>query len=326
MTDNRTQPTLHVQQVSKSFNSTTALSNVELRIEPGSVRALLGANGAGKTTLISIIAGVLTPDAGRVMIAGIDSGQRPAEASTCFGWAPQELAVYPTLTVRENLGYIGVLMGLKGNTLKRRTDETIEALGLEQLLDKQARFMSGGEQRRLHTGMALLHRPPLLLLDEPTVGVDAQTRSQLIDLVRQLAQSGQAVLYTSHYIEEIESLGADVSILSQGRIVAEGSQAAIIERFGQASIRVELDQPVHTFLGVDALDRHAVVPCVDMASTLMQIAAEATLLNVGIAHIDVTQSSLEASFLAAVEQDNGQGVANPGVAAQAPRTPQLVRN
>lgn len=314
ITSTDTPPALRVQGVSKTYGATSALSHVDLAIEPGTVRALLGANGAGKTTLISIIAGVVEPDAGCVSLAGIDRSTHAADASASVGWAPQQLAIYPTLTVRENLDYIGELMGLTGRTLQRRTDETVEALGLGALLDKQARFMSGGEQRRLHTGMALLHRPPLLLLDEPTVGVDAETRSQLIELVRGLADSGQAVLYTSHYIEEIEALGADVSILAHGKIVAEGTQAAIIERFGHASIAVTLDRPVSSFLGIEPVDNRVVVPSPDLASTLMQVAAEADLLGLKIDDIDVTRSSLEAAFLTAARPEAGT----------APHTPHLV--
>jgi ABC-2 type transport system ATP-binding protein len=232
---------LVVENVAKSYGSITALRGVDLEISKGEVVALLGPNGAGKTTLVSIVAGLRAPDSGRVRVQGIDILEEPERARCHLGIAPQQTGVYPVLSVYENLYFFGALGGLGRAPLKRRIEEASEAFELLPLLDRPARFLSGGEARRLHTAMALMHDPSLLLLDEPTAGVDVRTRSRLLGVVRGLAERGSAVCYSTHYLGEVEELNASVAILDRGRIIARDSLPALLRRHGKAAIEMRFD-------------------------------------------------------------------------------------
>jgi ABC-2 type transport system ATP-binding protein len=220
---------LAVEGLRKAYDDVVALDGVDLEAAPGQIVGLLGANGAGKTTLVSIVAGLRKADAGRVRVGDVDALAQPHRARELLGIAPQETGVYPTATARENLAYFGRLAGLRGKLLDQRVDEAAEALELHDLLDREAQTLSGGEQRRVHTAMAIVKRPPLVLLDEPTVGADVSTRAQLLVSVRTLAAEGAAVVYSTHYLPEIEILDADVTILDRGRVIARGKASALVD-------------------------------------------------------------------------------------------------
>jgi ABC-2 type transport system ATP-binding protein len=232
---------LVVEGLHKRYGELTALDGVDLEIAAGEVLALLGANGAGKTTLVSIVAGLRRADAGRVRVAGFDVVRAPRAARAALGLVPQELGVYRTLSVRDNLRFHGELAGLRKAELARRVAELAEALALGELLGRAARTLSGGEARRLHTAIGVIGRPRLLLLDEPTAGADAGMRAQLLALVRALAAEGTAVCYTTHYLPEVEQLGASIAIIDAGRVVTRGSLAALVAAHGRA--RVEVIEP-----------------------------------------------------------------------------------
>jgi ABC-2 type transport system ATP-binding protein len=183
--------------IEKSYGEIKALRGASLHVEAGTIVSLLGRNGAGKSTLLSVIAGLTRPDVGSVSIDGLDVLANPAKASGLVGIAPQHTGIYPPLTVRENLEFFGELSGLKRVERRKRANDVAEQLGLSSLLDRKASNLSGGEARRLHTGCALVHRPKLLMLDEPTVGADVSTRVQLIEAVKTLADEGAAVVYTT---------------------------------------------------------------------------------------------------------------------------------
>ncbi len=214
--------------IEKSYNDIRALRGASLSVEAGAIVSLLGRNGAGKSTLLSVIAGLTRPDAGSVTINGVDVITHPAKSGGLVGIAPQYTGIYPPLTVRENLEFFGELAGLSRTDRKRRAVEVGEQLGLGPLLERKASQLSGGEARRLHTGCALVHRPKLLLLDEPTVGADVTTRVQLIDAVKALAAEGAAVVYTTHYLPEVDNLGAHIVIIDAGQILASGSKEELM--------------------------------------------------------------------------------------------------
>jgi ABC-2 type transport system ATP-binding protein len=228
-----------VEGVHKRYGDTVALRGVELVVAAGEILALLGPNGAGKTSLVSIVAGLVKPDSGRVRIAGLDSQREAATAQ--IGLAPQDLGVYPTLTVRDNLRFHGELAGMRRGVLARRIAEVAEALTLEHLLGRAARELSGGEARRLHTAMSVMHRPRLLLLDEPTAGADIGMRAQLLALVRRLADDGAAVCYSTHYMAEVEQLGASVAIIDAGRIVARGPLQTLVSAHGGNAVELRFE-------------------------------------------------------------------------------------
>jgi ABC-2 type transport system ATP-binding protein len=224
---------LSARDLRKRYGSIEAVRGVSFEIHEGETYGLLGPNGAGKTTTISMVCGLLTRDGGEVLLDGtvIDVGAVAAKAG--IGYVPQDLAIYPDLTARENLQFFGRLYGLGGADLRARTDEVLELIGLtDRAKDRTATF-SGGMQRRLNIGIGLLHRPRLLLLDEPTVGVDPQSRNAILESIATLGREGMAILYTTHYLEEAERLCDRVGIIDAGEIRAEGTTRDLVASIGQ---------------------------------------------------------------------------------------------
>lgn len=214
----------------KTFGGISALTDLDLQVESGEIVGLIGHNGAGKSTLANIVAGLVRPERGTVHVNGVDVRRSPRRARAGLGHAPQEIALYPTATGRENLRFFGGLHGISGRRLRQRIAETAEAMGIEGFLDRPVGLLSGGQQRRVQTASALLHGPPVLMLDEPTVGADPQAREQLLEVVRGCAQRGAAVCYTTHYLPELERLGATVAVLAEGRLIARGRREDLLER------------------------------------------------------------------------------------------------
>ncbi|WP_063632258.1 ABC transporter ATP-binding protein [Nocardia brasiliensis] len=240
---------LEICDLNKSYGKKQVLTGVDLLVRPGEIVGLLGPNGAGKTTTAAIVAGLTPADSGTVRIDDIDLAAEPRQARRKLGFAPQELGVYPTLTARENLTFFGKLMGVGRKELPARIDEVAARLGITPFLTTRAHQLSGGQQRRLHTAMALLHEPDVLWLDEPTVGADVSARQDLLDEVRNLADRGAAVVYATHYLPELEVLEARVVVLHQGRILAQGSAAELIERHAQAAVSLEFATEIPASLG-----------------------------------------------------------------------------
>ncbi|HEX4212957.1 MAG TPA: ABC transporter ATP-binding protein [Candidatus Dormibacteraeota bacterium] len=219
---------LKVEELVKRYRGVTALAGVDLAVGPGEIAGLIGHNGAGKTTLVEIVAGLTRPDSGRVLVAGWDVRRRPAMARRELGLAPQEIALYPSATVRQNLRLFGDLHGVHGRALRSAVEETLADLQLEEVADRPVALLSGGQRRRAQTASALVHRPRLLLLDEPTAGADPATREALLAVVRDRAREGAAVLYTTHYLPELETLGATLAVMAAGRVVARGEAGPML--------------------------------------------------------------------------------------------------
>jgi ABC-2 type transport system ATP-binding protein len=256
---------LRVRGLTRSYGTILALDGVDIDIAQGEVVGLLGPNGAGKTTLISIIAGLRAPDRGSVHVCGRDVQKDPLAARRMLGIAPQELAVYLQLSVRANLRFFGRMAGLGRLQLKERIEAVTHALELEEVLDRRPQELSGGEKRRVHTAIAILHRAPLLLLDEPTVGVDVHTRNRLIEVVKSLAYDGAAICYTTHYLHEVESVAASVVILDHGTVIAKGRVKDLIAASGGAVVEVSVEGSVPPEL--------AALGTVDGDSSLVRIQA-----------------------------------------------------
>jgi len=224
---------LSARDLSKRFGAIEAVRGVSFEISEGETYGLLGPNGAGKTTTISMVCGLLARDGGEVTLDGapIDPGAVAAKAG--IGYVPQELAIYPDLTGRENLAFFGRLYGLGGAQLKSRVGEVLELIGLTERGNDRTDRYSGGMQRRLNIGIGLLHQPRLLLLDEPTVGVDPQSRNAILESIAALGRQGMAILYTTHYMEEAERLCDRIGIIDGGQIRAEGTQKELVALIGQ---------------------------------------------------------------------------------------------
>ena len=213
---------LEVEHLRKTFDDLVAVADVSFHVAPGEIFGLLGPNGAGKSTTMMMLAGLLQPDSGSITLEGRILDLHDRELRRILGVVPQELAIYPDLTARENLNFFGRLYGLRGGKLKERVGISLDRTGLAGRADDLASEFSGGMKRRLNFGVALLHQPRLLILDEPTVGVDPQSRAHLLDCIRDLSKEGVAALYASHYMEEVQAVCGRVGIMDRGRMLACG--------------------------------------------------------------------------------------------------------
>jgi len=207
---------------------TPAVDTISLALAPGELCGLIGPNGAGKTSLLSLLATLRSPDRGTLRLAGIDALANPAEARRHIGYVPQDLALYERLTIDENLLFFGKMYGLDGPTLEARAEMWLELFGLADKRRRLVRACSGGMKRRLNLIVGLLHQPRLLFLDEPTVGIDTQSRHLILEKLAELNQGGMAMIYSSHYLEEVQSLCRRVVIIDRGRIVAEDSPEGLL--------------------------------------------------------------------------------------------------
>ncbi|MDH3678315.1 MAG: ABC transporter ATP-binding protein [Acidimicrobiia bacterium] len=235
-------PALTCTNLSKRFDDRLVVDDVGFDVAAGETYGLLGPNGAGKTTTISMICALLKRNSGSVVVNGYDLDQQPAKAKATLGYVPQDLAIYPDLSGAENLGFFGRLQGLRGRNLQRRVEEVLETVGLSDRARDRAEEYSGGMKRRLNIGIGLLHEPRLLILDEPTVGVDPQSRDSILSSVGELGASGIGVLYTTHYMEEAERLCDRVGIIDRGRLVAEGTRRELVDLVGEHDwIRLSVD-------------------------------------------------------------------------------------
>jgi ABC-2 type transport system ATP-binding protein len=214
--------------------SENALDGLSLQVGEGQIVGLLGPNGAGKTTAVSILSTLMRPSAGQLTVMGRGVADHLRPIRQVVGLAPQEIALYESLTVRENLHYFGRMYGLKGGALKARVADCLAAVGLAAQADRPVAVFSGGMKRRANLAAAIVHAPRLLFLDEPTVGVDAQSRALIMDLLRGLQRDGTAMVYTTHYMEEVEALCDRVVIMDAGRIIAEGAPADLRARHPDA--------------------------------------------------------------------------------------------
>ena len=247
---------LVVEGLVKRYGELRAVDGVTFEVRQGELYGLLGPNGAGKTTTMSIVAGLLTPDEGRVAFGGVDLSADPIRIKAQLGVVPQEPALYEELTARENLRFWGGLYGLSGSTLERAVDRVLDEIGLVGRAKDRVKSYSGGMKRRLNLGLGLVHGPRLVLMDEPTVGIDPQARANILDVVRRVVAAGTTVLYTTHYLEEAEVLCDRIGILDHGRLLAEGSLEDLKKRVGGRD-RVTVRG---TFDPKEAADRLATIP------------------------------------------------------------------
>ena len=230
---------IEIKHLYKSYGKQLVLDDINLSIPKGVITGLLGPNGAGKTTLVSILIGIMGRDQGEIFIDGLNLDHRLSEIQTICSIVPQNLAIYPMLSAYENLEYFGGLQGLKGPTLKARIDYCTEVASLQSFLSKRAHKFSGGMKRRLNLAIGLLNNPRILYLDEPTVGVDTQSRNYILEMIKKInRQEGTTIIYTSHYMEEIEQVSDMIAIIDEGHLILNGSKEEILKQDFEVSIRV----------------------------------------------------------------------------------------
>ncbi|ORX23606.1 export ABC transporter ATP-binding protein [Thermoanaerobacterium sp. PSU-2] len=212
------------ERLTKRFGDLVALDNVNLEIEEGEIYGFLGPNGAGKSTAINIICGLLKIDSGNVYVMERDIKREPDFAKMNIGVVPQDIAIYGELSAYENVSFFASLYGLKGGELKESVDMALEFVGLQDKANWLANKFSGGMKRRLNIACAIAHKPKIIILDEPTVGIDPQSRNHILESVKKLNEMGSTVIYTSHYMEEVEAICTKISIIDHGKIIAEGTK------------------------------------------------------------------------------------------------------
>lgn len=225
-----------IENLSKRYGEIRAVAGVSFEVGKGELYGLLGPNGAGKTTTMSVMSGLLAPDEGRVLFDGIDLAAEPIRVKAQLGIVPQETALYETLSARENLRFWGGFYGLAGRDLDRAVDRVLELTGLAARAKEPVKNFSGGMKRRLNLGIGLVHGPRAVLMDEPTVGIDPQARLNILDVVRDVAASGTTIVYTTHYLEEAETLCDRIGIMDHGRLLAEGTLDELKRRSGNREV------------------------------------------------------------------------------------------
>jgi ABC-2 type transport system ATP-binding protein len=240
-------PILEIDAVRKRYGATTALDGVSLTVNAGELFGLLGPNGAGKTTLLSIVSGLIDADAGTVTLDGHRFRRDDRDHRRVVGIGTQDLAVYPDLTARENVLFFGNLYGLDRAKLKDRTEELLTAVGLHDRADHRAGTFSGGMKRRLNLAVAVVHSPKLLLLDEPTTGVDPQSRQLIFAIVKSLNAAGMTVVYTSHYMEEVQALCPRIAIVDGGKAIACDTMAHLL-KLRPSGLKLKIDRVPEGFL------------------------------------------------------------------------------
>lgn len=301
-------PVLECSGLRRRYGEIQAVDGVSFHIEPGETYGLLGPNGAGKTTTISIVAGLLGRDEGDVIVSGQPMTTRSIRLKATIGYVPQDLAIYPDLSGRENLVFFARLYGMSNSEAKNRAKEVLETIGLSDRAGDQTKKYSGGMKRRLNIGIGLLHRPKLLILDEPTVGVDPQSRNAILESVEQLSTAGMAVLYTTHYMEEAERLCDRVGIIDHGKLIAEGTPRELVSLVGERdrvtlSATGDISKALHALRAVpwihsaDASADGIDLVVEDARARLPAILQEAAAAGAAIKTVEVAEPDLEAVFL-----------------------------
>ncbi|HWI63810.1 MAG TPA: ABC transporter ATP-binding protein [Symbiobacteriaceae bacterium] len=300
---------LAVRNLVKRFGQNEAVRDLSFAVEKGESFGLLGPNGAGKSTVISMICGLLTPTAGEIQVGGIDTRRDPMAVKRLMGVVPQDIALYPTLSARENLRFWGQMYGLYGAELSRRVAEVLEIVSLTDRQKERINTYSGGMKRRINIAASLLHRPQLLIMDEPTVGIDPQSRGNILDTVRRLnTELAMTVVYTSHYMEEVEYLCHRVGIIDRGSLIALGSLDEVRHLAGSdTTIRLKTANPdpklaaaVAAVPGVSQayIDDGAIVALVgEPGETLAAMLSTITAAGKRILGVEVDEPNLESVFL-----------------------------
>ncbi len=300
---------LELKNITKRYDNKLVVDNISLKIEEGQIFGLLGPNGAGKSTVISMICDLVKPDQGEITIDGYSLKKEAILAKKSLGVVPQDIALYENLSAINNLKFWGTLYGLKGTLLKTRIDEALEITGLKDRAKEKTKNYSGGMKRRINIAAAFMHHPRLLIMDEPTVGIDPQSRNHILEFTRSLNKEyGTTVIYTSHYMEEVEALCDKLMIIDEGKVIASGSQSEIKRMVSnEENVEIKLTQytseigmKLNNLKDINGINYNAGILTIAMKESktnLQEIMDVLILNNSKIQNINVKVPSLETVFL-----------------------------
>jgi ABC-2 type transport system ATP-binding protein len=297
-----------VKDLRKFYGNFEAVSGISFQIAPGEFFGLLGPNGAGKTTTIGMLTGLISPTTGKIFIDGQNLRSNLDACKSKIGLVPQDFAFYPTLSALDNLIFFGKIFGLQGYDLVKRIDQVLEMVSLSDFKKGQVESYSNGMKRRLNIAIGLLHKPRIIILDEPTVGVDAQSRSAILDSLRELNQKGTTVIYTTHYMEEAQTLCNRLSIIDQGRLVETDSPFELIKRFSDPVLKIEFKSKMNAYLyeqvkaispsaKLDKTGRWILIRSTDPTQAVIKILELPALKNTEVQSMDISKPNLEDVFL-----------------------------
>lgn len=302
------QKAIQVQNLQKCFGAFTAVKKVDFEVQQGEIFSLLGPNGAGKSTTISMLSCLLQPSGGDACVMGHSISRQPQEVKASIGIVPQDIALYGDLSARENLSFWGKMYGLRRRALTKRLDEVLEIIGLVERQKDRVDTFSGGMKRRVNIGAALMHKPDVIIMDEPTVGIDPQSRRHILDNIKELNSQGMTVLYTTHYMEEAQELSDHIAIMDQGQIIACGTHSELVKMVGELD-RIDLTlnaesemlilewQAIEGVHRVSVEDGHLTILAEDSNMILPALFESATRAKLRITSVEIQEPNLEAVFL-----------------------------
>ncbi len=293
---------IDIQGLEKKYGNQAALRGISFEVSQGSCFGLLGPNGAGKSTTMKILSGLVEPDSGVVSVFGMDIRRSADQIKERLGYVPQSITLYEKLSAAENLAFFGEMYGIRGAELRRRMGEVLEQVGLSDRAKDAVGTFSGGMKRRINFAAAMLHQPQLIILDEPTVGIDPQSRNHIFELIRHLKDAGVTIVYSTHYMEEVETICDDLAIIDRGQVIVQGALDRVIDQFGSQAVYLEADAALRledlADLGDAAprgrgwlFDSHSAL------DTLARIASECKRRAWSVKQLEIVRPSLETVFL-----------------------------
>jgi ABC-2 type transport system ATP-binding protein len=302
------QKAIQVESLQKCFGEFMAVKEANFEVQQGEIFSLLGPNGAGKSTTISMLSCLLAPSGGDACVMGNSVIREPQAVKAAIGVVPQDIALYPDLSARENLTFWGKMYGLRGSALAKRVDEVLQIIGLADRQKDRVDKFSGGMKRRVNIGAALMHKPAVIIMDEPTVGIDPQSRRHILDNIKELNAQGMTVLYTTHYMEEAQELSDHIAIMDQGKIIACGTHADLVRMVGELdridlTINSESEKVIADWQAtagvhrVSADDGRLTILAEDSNLILPHLFESATRAKVRITSVNIQEPNLEAVFL-----------------------------
>lgn len=299
---------IKLENVIKRYGNNLAVDNISLEIKDEEIFGLLGPNGAGKSSTIKMIMGLLKPNSGEITVNGIDVMKDSLNAKRILGLVPQELAIYENMTALENVEFLGRLYGLKGKKLKEMAEEALQFTGLADKRKEVPKKFSGGMKRRLNIACSIVHQPKIIIMDEPTVGIDPQSRNHILESIKELNRRGATIIYTSHYMEEVESICSRIGIIDFGKLIALGSkdelvssiwedQKIIIEGYNISFNSIEGIKSIEEVRDVALKGNRIEVICKSPNEILQKVLGKLGEGNITVRNIDIKQADLESVFL-----------------------------